>query len=107
MGSSERTCCICRARANKLELGRLVCCEGVLIWDHPQTVQSRGAYVHLTVECVSKMAQPGRWEHVLRQPRGTVKPEQLREVVKEILGEVNREPLTAQSRLKVARAEKI
>jgi len=53
------------------------------------------------------MAQPGRWEHVLRQPRGTVKPEQLREVVKEILGEVNRAPLTADSRLKVATARKI
>jgi len=69
---SERTCCVCRSKGGKQELARLVFFEGALMWDEWQRAPGRGAYVHLTAECLSKMSNVTRWERSLRLPPGTV-----------------------------------
>lgn len=90
MRTIERTCCVCRSKADKRSLVRLVCCNGALLWDDRQRAPGRGAYVHRTPECLSKMGQPGKWEHVLRIPQGTLVPAQVSEVTRGLLHEVHR-----------------
>lgn len=90
MRRSERTCCICRSKADKRDLARMVCRDGSLLWDNAQTSSGRGAYVHVNAECASRMAQPARWEHVLRLPRGSLRSEQVSQVARTILEKVHR-----------------
>lgn len=89
MRTIERTCCVCRSKADKRELARLVCCNGALLWDDRQRAPGRGAYVHLSSECLSKMGHAGKWEHVLRLPQGTLVPAQVSEVTRSLLQEVH------------------
>ncbi len=69
---SERTCCVCRSKGGKRELARLVWSEGHLVWDEHQRAEGRGAYIHPTSECLSKMGQTARWERSLRLSSGTI-----------------------------------
>ena len=55
------------------------------MWDTEQMLPGRGAYVHQEVECLSKMAQAGRWERAFRQTAGSVAPAELRQVVSHLL----------------------
>lgn len=48
-----RTCVGCRARAVKSELARLVVVDGRAVVDLAGRLPGRGAYVHLTEECVT------------------------------------------------------
>jgi predicted RNA-binding protein YlxR (DUF448 family) len=70
--TSERTCCVCRSKGGKRELARLVCSAGHLVWDEHQRAKGRGAYIHPTSECLSKMGQTARWERSLRLSSGTL-----------------------------------
>lgn len=88
MRTIERTCCVCRSKADKRKLARLVSRNGALLWDDQQRAPGRGAYVHLTSECVSKMGHAGKWEHVLRLSQGTLAPAQVSEVTRGLLQEV-------------------
>ncbi len=51
---------------------RLVYFEGSLVWDEQQRAEGRGAYVHRTPECLSKMGQTARWERALRLSSGSI-----------------------------------
>lgn len=82
MKQSERTCCICRATADKRSLARLICLDGKLVWDIRQSLPGRGGYVHQEAKCVSKMGQPARWERVLKVPPGTLKAVNVEEVAR-------------------------
>ena len=62
----QRTCCICRAKAPKGELVRMVVSDLALRWDENHRLPGRGAYVHRRVECLSKMNQPAKWKRALR-----------------------------------------
>ncbi len=62
----RRTCCVCRATDEKSRLVRLVVRERALVIDDDQSMPGRGAYVHLAIECLSKMGQAQRWERALR-----------------------------------------
>lgn len=90
MRRRERTCCICRSKADKRDLARIVCRDGVLLWDDAQASTGRGAYVHVNPECASRMAQPAKWEHVLRLSRGSLRTEQVSQVARTILEEAHR-----------------
>ncbi len=90
MRRSERTCCICRSKADKRDLARMVCRDGVLLWDEAQMSPGRGAYVHVNPDCASRMAQSARWEHALRLSRGSLRSEQVGQVARMILEEAHR-----------------
>jgi len=77
----ERTCVICRSRTTKETLARVVMCGNAPVWDKEQRLPGRGAYVHVAVGCLSKMAQAGKWERALRIKPGTLDVVALRSVV--------------------------
>ena len=77
----ERSCVICRGRAEKGALLRVVAEDGALKLDRAQSAKTRGAYLHLTWGCWSKMGQPERWARALKE---VVSQESLRLVVDEI-----------------------
>ena len=52
--------------------------DGALIWDESGCAAGRGAYVHRTLACWSKMAQAGPFEHALRLTRSTIDATSLR-----------------------------
>ena len=49
-----RTCLGCRTRADKSTLMRVVALNGAVIPDPSATLPGRGAWVHLTPECIEK-----------------------------------------------------
>lgn len=81
MAGQERTCVICRSRTTKATLARVVMCGNAPVWDKDQRLPGRGAYVHVSVECLSKMAQAGKWERALRVKPGALDVVALRSVV--------------------------
>ena len=85
----ERTCCICRAKASKRSLARLVAYEGVLVWDVAQKASGRGAYVHLNAQCISKVSNVSSWERAFRLKKGTLKQSVVNEVARSLLQEVH------------------
>ncbi len=85
----ERTCCACRSKSDKRSLARLVSAEGLLVWDERQRLQGRGGYVHLAPQCVSKIAQPGRWEKLLHLEPGSLSAAQVSEVARALATFVN------------------
>ena len=52
-----------------------------LVWDERHVLPGRGAYVHVEVECLSKMSQVGRWERAFRKVSGSLDAAALRQVV--------------------------
>lgn len=51
---------------------RFVTKDAKLFWDEHARLPGRGAYVHRTLACWSKMSEPGLWEHVLRLKKGSL-----------------------------------
>jgi predicted RNA-binding protein YlxR (DUF448 family) len=86
----ERTCCVCRSKGDKHSFARLVGCNGALVWDIAQRAPGRGAYVHLGVECLSKMGSSSRWEHVLKLSPGSLDAAQVSEVTRSMMQEVHK-----------------
>lgn len=76
----ERTCCVCRSRAEKRDLIRLVCSEGRLELGDASGSKGRGAYVHADARCLAKAAQPARWERALKVSPGTLQGPQVAQV---------------------------
>ncbi|MFN4896136.1 MAG: YlxR family protein [Pseudomonadota bacterium] len=93
MKRSERTCCVCRSKGGKGELARLVCVDGVLVWDRQQCADGRGAYIHYTAECLSKMGQAARWERSLRLSSGTLSSAEVSALARVLLAGVTHERL--------------
>lgn len=85
-----RTCCVCRSKGSKQSLARLVSCKGALVWDVAQRAPGRGAYVHLTSECLSRMGSAARWEHVLKLVPGSLNAAQVSEVTRSMMQEVHK-----------------
>ncbi|MFO0416105.1 MAG: YlxR family protein [Pseudomonadota bacterium] len=85
---SERTCCVCRSKGDKWSFARLVCFEGALVWDEAWRAPGRGAYVHLSEVCLTKMSQVGRWERALRLAPGTLDVDQVRSLALSLLRRV-------------------
>ena len=72
---------MCRSKGEKRKLARLVCLsDSTLVWDEGWSAPGRGAYVHLNLECLSKMSQLGRWERALRLVSGTLNRVQVNEL---------------------------
>jgi predicted RNA-binding protein YlxR (DUF448 family) len=84
----ERTCCICRSKGDKRTLIRLVAQDGVLIIDDQHRLPGRGGYVHPTIECVSRMGQPQRWERAFRLKGASLEASQVSRVVMELMTRV-------------------
>jgi predicted RNA-binding protein YlxR (DUF448 family) len=85
----ERTCCVCRAKSSKASLARLVSCNGALVWDIAQRAPGRGAYVHLSTDCLSRMGNSSRWEHILKLAPGSLSAAQVSEVTRSMMQEVH------------------
>ena len=85
MVESERTCCICRSKGAKHSLLRLVAHNRSLVVDYQQRMLGRGAYVHRSVECVSRSGQVARWERALRLDGGSLDARQVSGVVMELM----------------------
>jgi predicted RNA-binding protein YlxR (DUF448 family) len=83
----ERTCCVCRSRAEKRDLIRLVCTEGRLELDREFDSRGRGAYVHAETHCLARAAHAARWERALRVPAGTLHGQQVSQVFAELLAQ--------------------
>lgn len=70
--------------------------------DGEQNLPGRGGYVHKSLACASKMAQPGRWERALRAEAGTVQVEGLRRLAQQLMdqlrGELPGEPAAVETR---------
>lgn len=62
--------------------------EGELAVDYEQRLPGRGGYVHLAIECLSKMGQPGRWERALRLKGASLEASQVSRVVMELMARV-------------------
>jgi predicted RNA-binding protein YlxR (DUF448 family) len=84
----ERTCCVCRARAEKRDLIRLVCNEGRLEFDEECVWKGRGAYVHADTSCIARAAQPGRWERALKVTPGTLCGQQVSQLFAKLMSRV-------------------
>lgn len=76
---------MCRSRAEKSELIRLVCIEGRLKFDQDRVSKGRGAYVHADTQCLARAAQPARWERALRVPARTLHGQQVAQVFAELM----------------------
>ena len=102
MAGQERTCVVCRAKGTKGALVRVVLREGAIVLDPNQDLPGRGGYVHRSIGCASKMAQPGRWERALRAEPGAVRAEDLRRaahgLMSELRGELPVEPTAAETK---------
>ncbi len=85
MAAQERTCVVCRSKAPKGTLVRLVLRGKALVLDERQSLPGRGGYVHPSVECVSKMAQPAKWDRALRAGPGGLDVAELRRVAQGLL----------------------
>ena len=81
----QRTCCICRSKASKGELARLVISGTSINLDPLQRMPGRGAYVHKKVDCLVKMNQPGRWKRALRVEHSEVDFSRLSFIAKDLL----------------------
>ncbi len=78
MPKSLRRCVVCRCSSSPAELQRCTIKNGQLVLDGLRKEPGRGAYVHLQLRCLSKMAEPKAWEYALGLPRGSIKLEPLR-----------------------------
>lgn len=57
MREPTRTCSVCRRKANKAELIRVVRVDGKFYVDESGKGQGRGAYICKNTDCISKCAQ--------------------------------------------------
>lgn len=76
---------MCRGRADKAELTRLVCSAGLLQVDRGGRAAGRGAYVHANTACLTKGAQAPRWERALRLPAGALGKEQVAQLFADLM----------------------
>ena len=83
MKISERSCVVCRRRAPKSELLRIVLSDGALVLDLKQNMPGRGGYAHRSWECVSRLGQKDRWERALRMKGDALSQEAVRLLVVE------------------------
>lgn len=74
----QRRCVICRGSGAKKGLLRFVIQGNELVWDSDHTRSGRGAYVHPSPACWSRMVNAAQWEHALRLTRGSLLPDSLR-----------------------------
>ncbi len=65
MKESVRSCLVCRQRAPKHELLRIVW-KGTLVWDRAHGLPGRGAYLHPRAQCWRRMNEVRRWKQALR-----------------------------------------
>lgn len=63
---SERMCVICRGKEDKSTLIRLVYSNGSIVVDRNHDLPGRGAYLHRTWECWSRLGNPSKWARALR-----------------------------------------
>lgn len=68
---------------------RVVLRGNALVLDEQQALPGRGGYVHRSVDCASKMAQPGRWERALRAASGSVDAAEVRRVTQAFLQQLS------------------
>lgn len=84
MAEPKRRCVVCRKSAPKRELLRFVAGIEGLERDELAVRPGRGAYVHPSLECCSKMNEPGRFEYALKLKPGAIKRESLAVLAKEM-----------------------
>ncbi len=76
--SRQRRCVICRRSGEKWELLRFIAQGDSLMWDEFQHSAGRGAYVHRSLACWSRMSQTGPFEHALRLGRSVLTADSVR-----------------------------
>ena len=79
-----RSCVVCKGRAPKADLLRLVLMAGAVVWDREQVCQARGAYLHCEAGCVSRLADTGVWQRSFGKNGGGATRESLSRVMGEI-----------------------
>ena len=96
----HRMCLMCRERAPKQELARVVAAKVVvegsdekvrLVLDEAQRKQGRGAYFHLSKGCVDKLLRDRkRLTHALKIEGGAINEESIAELVTTLLSAVSK-----------------
>lgn len=66
LATQQRTCCICRGKALKGDLARLVVLDGEITYDAASRLPGRGAYVHRRLDCILNINRPEKWRRALR-----------------------------------------
>lgn len=79
MRATVRRCLSCRKSAPKEGLFRFALKDGRLTLDMSGKLPGRGAYVHSSLACVSRMGDAGIWEHALRLTKGSLAKESVLE----------------------------
>jgi predicted RNA-binding protein YlxR (DUF448 family) len=77
-----RRCIVCRKSSEKEDLLRFVEINGGIGWDREKRQPGRGAYVHTSLACWSKMTEQGMWEHALRLPKGSLDRQKIADAAK-------------------------
>ena len=92
-----RMCLVCRERAEKGSLLRVVREGTQLRLDRAQRHCGRGAYLHPRWQCWSRIDGAKGWERALRLPRGSLSSEDLlalRDVLRQAVCEVAGSPVS-------------
>ena len=81
--TQQRSCVVCRKKADKGTLLRLVCNkEGQVFTDKDFKLPGRGAYLHSNLACVMKADNSKIWQHVFKNK--LVDKEQVRQLLMEV-----------------------
>ena len=73
----ERTCLGCRTRAARSSLLRMVVQGDEIVVDRSATLSGRGAWVHLSAECVGTAVKRNAFGRALTRPDATLDREEL------------------------------
>lgn len=85
---SFRRCVICRRSVEVEQLFRCVLRDGKLVWDEERHVPGRGAYVHRSLVCVSRLANVGPWAHALQVGQEQIDKLSLRKLAEDLQAKV-------------------
>ncbi|MBX7143012.1 MAG: YlxR family protein [Oligoflexia bacterium] len=84
-----RRCVVCRRSSPVEQLFRCVLQDGGrLMWDGDRHAVGRGAYVHRSLACVSRLANVGPWAHALRVGQESIDRLALRALAEQLQGQV-------------------
>ena len=74
---------VCRGQSEKSGLLRVVRGEGGLVLDREHSMAGRGAYVHASPACLSRMANLKMWAAAFRISASALEIEQVRKLMLE------------------------
>ena len=76
-GGPIRTCIACRQQGDKQALTRVVLVDRKVVVDKEKKLPGRGAYIHLSIECISRLREMHRWERAFRCKKDDLDKDQI------------------------------